>query len=88
MAYACIDPNWGEPVVMIDTIAETRFHARAAAEVSPACSLYSGAKLDCTPVIPGDWRRLAAQGYRIAKVSVTIDPAPASPADHHERTVR
>jgi hypothetical protein len=70
--YACIDPMWGNPKVMLDTIGQTHEEAVARAEWSPDASLYSGASHVRVPPIKGDWSRLEKHGYKIARVKIEI----------------
>ena len=71
--YAVIDPNWGEPLIMPETLHPTQEGAQALATVSRNCSLYSGATLNCRPQVPGEWGRLERFGYRAAKIRAEIE---------------
>ena len=74
MAWALIDPNWGEPKVVLATIRDTFGEAVQAAIFDPESSLYSGAQLHCIPPRPGTISSLTHYGYRIALVDVVILP--------------
>jgi hypothetical protein len=73
MAYACIDPNYGEPLLMADTISESPANAMKKACMSKSCALYSGASHVTSPPLPGEWSNLQKQGYRIAEVRFEVD---------------
>jgi hypothetical protein len=72
--WACIDPNWGDPVVLLSTIRETEEEAWKAACITKECStdLYSGAALEQTPQIPGTKERLINFGYKVQQVEVRL----------------
>lgn len=70
--YAVIDPNWGEPRVVPQTIRDTAEEAVNVALLDESMSLYSGAVLMCTPKSPGSWERLQAHGFKLAQVAVEI----------------
>ncbi len=72
-AWALIDPHWGDPVPVIETIRETEEAAREAAITTQAAGvhLYSGAAFSYGLPIKGNWDRLASFGYRIAQVQIT-----------------
>lgn len=73
-AWAIIDPNWGEPVVLLSTIRATEDEAWAAACLSDerATNLYSGAHLHCVPQHPGTKERLMSNHYRASRVEVRM----------------
>jgi hypothetical protein len=77
-AWALIDPNWGEPVPVLETIRDTEAEAIKAAITTSArgVSLYSGAALHCVPQVKGSIEALNKQGYRVGKVTITLPPAP------------
>jgi hypothetical protein len=72
--YAAIDPNWGEPVTLLSTIAETPAEAVAKAIFTDerGVQLYSDATFMTTPPRAGYWSRMYGHGYRIAEIEITI----------------
>ncbi len=60
--YAVIDPNWGEPLVIVETIRKSPEAAIAEAIKHPTHSLYAGR----------GWDSMVPQGYRVAEVTVAI----------------
>ena len=78
-AWALIDPNWGDPVPVLETIRETEAEAIAAAVTTSdrGVNLYSGAAFHCVPPVPGDIDRLKSFGFKVAKVTITVAPGDA-----------
>ncbi len=74
VAWALIDPNWGEPVVVVETIRETRKDAEKAAITTDArgVSIYSGASNAHVPPIVGKIDRLNEYGFRLSRITITI----------------
>jgi len=73
-AWALIDPNWGEPFIVLDTIRETEAAAREAATTtkSRGVMLYSGASDSCVPPIKGSMGQLEYYGFRVARIGLSI----------------
>lgn len=70
--YAAIDPNWGKPRVVVQTIADSEDAAKSLAINNRDLAFYSGASFDCIPMQPGQWKHLASQGYVIEQVEISI----------------
>jgi hypothetical protein len=73
MPYACIDPHWGEPRILFDTVRDTPEEARTAAVTSKGCALYSGFSEHGNTAVEGNWKRLEGHGYYIAGVTPVIN---------------
>lgn len=71
--WAVIDPGWGEPFPVLDTISTSPEESKRLGCISPHISLYSGASNHSVPPIPGEWKRLTESGYTVRRVSVMID---------------
>lgn len=73
-AYVVIDPAWGEPEIILETVSASREEAQRKALVHPNYALWSGAALHVTPPAPGDWDRLEAQGFMVQEMVCGIVP--------------
>lgn len=73
-AWALIDPNWGDPVVIVETIRETRDGAEKAAITTDArsVSIYSGESNAHVPPIVGKIDRLNEYGFRLSQIRITV----------------
>ena len=69
-AWALIDPNWGDPVPVLETIRATEVEASEAAITAESVKIYSGAALHCTPIQKGSMWSLHRHGFRVARVMV------------------
>lgn len=87
-AFAVIDPHWGEPRIMLDTIRSTREQALEDALWNRELSLYSGAVLDRVPAIKGQWERLERQHFKVEEVSIDALSAAASEREQLEAAAR
>lgn len=73
--FAVIDPNWGDPRPIPETIRDSEIEAWAAAlrHDCPATTLYSGASEFPLPHgTRGSREKLEARGFRLARVHVEI----------------
>lgn len=73
-AYVVIDPAWGEPQIILETVSTSEEEARRKVLVHPNYALWSGAALHITPPVPGDWDRLEAQGFMVQEMVCGIVP--------------
>jgi hypothetical protein len=71
--YAITDPQWGDPKVIPETIAETEAEAKYLALTLKKHSLWSGADTGSVPPQPGKWENLHRQGYRAVKIRIEIE---------------
>lgn len=66
--FAVLDPQWGEPVVIPETIRPGLDAAKDAVLWMSAHSLYhGGSEVDA---IKGKWAGLAAQGYKMVEFTI------------------
>jgi len=70
--WAVIDPNWGKPVAIPETLSDTPEGAIEKVLLHERHALYSGASLHTVPPRPGKWIRLQEHGYRITRVGLEI----------------
>lgn len=75
--FALVDPNWGEPMIVSQTIRETEDGAWSAAispKHCPDTRLYSGASEHPYPHgTPGKIETLQSYGFTVQPVTVTIN---------------
>ena len=74
-AYAIIDPNWGEPKILIKTLADTSDGAIARAITIDELALYSGSIASPATDRPrkyGSWANLTGHGYEVKRVTLEI----------------
>lgn len=75
MTFALIDPNWGEPLVVLTTIREAEEDAWDAACWCEEFSLYSGASSYPLPGgTKGSRERLESHGFKVLPVNVEVRP--------------
>ena len=65
--WAVIDPNWGNPEILLTTIRDTPNESIQAALMTDerGTQMYSGAALHRVPPTPGEWQFLEKQGYKV-----------------------
>jgi hypothetical protein len=81
--YAVIDPNWGEPRIIPNTIASGSADAIHKAVHLDRLALWSGLQAQVKPLIPGEWERLHSYGFKVARIRVEIEEMfsePGSPS--------
>ncbi len=71
-AWAVIDPNWGEPRIVLETIRATKEEAIEASLKLQELNIYSGAQFHCIPQIPGKWENLEHFKYTVQDINVYI----------------
>jgi hypothetical protein len=71
--YAIMDPQWGSPVVIPETIRASREAAKDAVLWMSEHSLYHGGSHfdERNGVCTGKWAGLAAQGYKVVEFHLT-----------------
>ena len=67
--YAIMDPQWGAPVVIPETIRERPEAAKDAVLWLAAHSIYHGGSIIMNT--QGNWAGLAEQGYKVVEFDVT-----------------
>lgn len=67
--YAIIDPQWGDPLVIPETIRSSIDEAKDAVLWMSEHSLYHGGSIFTET--KGNWTGLAAQGYKVVSFGIT-----------------
>ena len=70
--YAVIDPNWGEPKVIHQTISDSEQGSISLAENLEEISIYSAAIFSTVPHKPGQWEKLKEYGFAVKKITINI----------------
>ncbi|MFA9261864.1 MAG: hypothetical protein ACEQSB_00695 [Undibacterium sp.] len=74
-AFAVIDPCWGQPSPIIETIRDTAEAAVEAAILLESHCLYSGSHSSFGVSIAGSWERMESYGYKVESVQIIHERA-------------
>lgn len=66
--FAIVDPNWGEPQLVTETITESADATVSKAIRNERLAVYSGYSSVCIPPKLGDWERLQLHGFRLCRI--------------------
>ena len=66
--WAVIDPFWGEPRIVHETVRGTREEAKEAALWEPSLALYHGGSSSLAR--KGNWEKLAGFGYTLQEIDL------------------
>lgn len=70
--FAVIDPNWGDPQPILETISDTQNGARDLAANLKELSPYSGAEFYVSGNKSGSWKKLESHGFSVSEIEIKI----------------